>query len=104
MQIDNVRPGANGANGVNRTQSVAETTGATPVGKPESGKSAGATLANDSATLGAGAALASQLTNASDVRMEKVAAVQLSLAAGTYHVDAGKVADKIIASMLENQR
>ena len=104
MQIDEVHAGANGANGLNRAESVTEAAAAKPVGRAESGKSSEATLARDSATLGAGAALASQLAGTSDVRMEKVAAVQQAMATGTYKVDAAKVADKIIASMLENQR
>lgn len=104
MQIDEVHAGLNGSNGLNRAESVTEASAAKPVGRADTGKAAEATLAKDSATLGAGAAMASQLAGTSDVRMEKVAAVQQALASGTYQVDAGKVADKIIASMLENQR
>lgn len=86
---------------VNRTQSIAETSAAATAGRPESSSSSDMTPTSDSATLSAGATLASQLANASDVRMEKVNSIQQSLAAGTYQVDAGKVADKVIASMLQ---
>ncbi len=55
--------------------------------------------ASDSATVSAGA---SQLASGSDVRMEKVSSVQQALAAGTYHVSAGDLADSLIASMLKN--
>lgn len=101
MKIDEALSGANSVNAVNRTQSIAESSAAATVGRPESGSKTDATPAGDSATLSAGATLASQLANVSDVREEKVASVQQALAAGTYRADAGKVADKIIASMLQ---
>lgn len=104
MQIDEVQARMNGVNGLIRAESVTKASAAKPVGRSDSGRLPEATLAQDSATLGAGATLASQLAGASEVRMEKVAAVQQALASGTYQVDTGKVADKIIAEMLENQR
>lgn len=99
MKIDETLSGAKGVNAVNRAQMAPEVSSAAK-GTPGSGAKADTAL-GDSATLGAGATLASHLANVSDVRTEKVASVQQGLAAGTYQVDAGKVADKIIASMLQ---
>ena len=62
----------------------------------------GAPVSNavDQAKLsGFGAALAQALTQ-SDVRMDKVTALQQSIANGTYNVSASGVADKIISSLL----
>lgn len=100
MKIDETLSGANSVNAVNRAQQASEANSAAAA-RPESDSQAKLAEGKDSATLGAGAALASHLANVSDVRMEKVAGVQQSLAAGTYQVDAGKVADKIIASMMQ---
>ncbi|MGC2639102.1 MAG: flagellar biosynthesis anti-sigma factor FlgM, partial [Acidobacteriaceae bacterium] len=54
----------------------------------------------DEATLSPAASLAAQAAPDSDVRMDKVAAVQQALAAGTYNVPAGAVAGKVIDQML----
>lgn len=57
-------------------------------------------IALDHAKLsGFGGALAQALTQ-SDVRMDKVTALQQAIAAGTYNVSASDVADKIISSLL----
>ena len=48
---------------------------------------------------GFGGALAQALTQ-SDVRMDKVTALQQAIAAGTYNVSASDVSDKIISSLL----
>ncbi|MGC8549977.1 MAG: flagellar biosynthesis anti-sigma factor FlgM [Acidobacteriaceae bacterium] len=101
MKIDETLSGSNGVNAVNRAQMSPEVNSADS-GKPESGSTAPAGGA-DTATLSAGAKLASHMANVSDVRMDKVTGVQQALAAGTYHVDAGKVADKIILSILQKQ-
>jgi len=54
----------------------------------------------DQATLsGLGAAMQSAVEH-DGVRLDRVAAVQAALAAGTYRVPAAKVADKVIESML----
>lgn len=61
---------------------------------------ADATLSGDRATLsGAGAEVALSAAN-SDVRMEKVSAVQAALAAGTYSVPTSAVAAKVVDVML----
>jgi negative regulator of flagellin synthesis FlgM len=54
----------------------------------------------DKATLSAAASLAAAAAPDSDVRMEKVSAVQQALASGTYNVSASEVAGKMIDHML----
>lgn len=56
-------------------------------------------LAGDHATLSSAGAEALQATGDSDVRMEKVVAVQAALKAGTYSVSSEEVAGKVIDSM-----
>lgn len=102
MKIDDTLSGGNQTSAVNRSQMASEVSSAA-AGKPESGSEGDRATGKDSATLGAGATLASHMAQVSDVRMEKVASVQQALAAGSYHVDAGKVADKIILSILQKQ-
>jgi len=74
------------------------------VAKGESGKrSAAAQQAGsgvDEATLSSAASVAAQTAPDADVRMEKVAAVQQALAAGTYSVPSTDVANRMIESML----
>ena len=62
------------------------------------GASAG--VGTDETTLSAAGSAAAQTAPDSDVRMEKVAAVQKALAAGTYNVPSSDVADKMIDTML----
>ncbi len=100
MKIDETLSGSNGVNAVNRAQMVPEVSSAA-TGKPESGSNP--EVGDDSTPLSAGAKLASHMANVSDVRMDKVTGVQQALATDTYHVDAGKVADKIILSILQKQ-
>lgn len=60
-----------------------------------------AAFSGDEATLsGIGAAMQSA-SGQDGVRLDRVAAVQQALAAGTYRVDASKVADKMMGAMLE---
>jgi len=101
MKIDETLSGSNGVNAVNRAQMSSEVSSVAS-GKQESSSNP-AVGGSDSATLSAGARLASHMANVSDVRMDKVTGVQQALAAGTYQVDAGKVADKIILSILQKQ-
>lgn len=62
--------------------------------------SSGVTLAGDRATLSSAGAEAAQSLADSDVRMDKVAAVQAALAAGTYSVPASAVAGKVVDAMM----
>lgn len=57
-------------------------------------------LAGDRATLSSAGAEVSQAAADSGVRMEKVAAIQSALAAGTYNVPAPAVAEKVVEAML----
>ena len=102
MKIDDTLSGGNNMHTVNRAQMASEVSSAAAASKPEN-DSEGDLAGKDSATLGAGATLASHMAHVSDVRMEKVAGVQQAMAAGSYYVDAGKVADKIILSILQKQ-
>jgi negative regulator of flagellin synthesis FlgM len=61
-------------------------------------------LLSDRATLSSAASEVSQAASGEDVRMDKVAAVQQALAAGTYNVPASAVASKVIDSMLSGER
>jgi negative regulator of flagellin synthesis FlgM len=101
MKIDDTPSGANNIDAVNLAQ-MSQPISSAASGNPESSAHT-AVNGGDSATLSAGARLASHMANVSDVRMDKVTGVQQALAAGTYHVDAGKVADKIILSILQKQ-
>jgi negative regulator of flagellin synthesis FlgM len=57
-------------------------------------------LAGDRATLSSAGSEISEATSGSDARMERVAAVQGAIAAGTYSVPASKVAGKVMDAML----
>ena len=59
-----------------------------------------AIFAGDQATLSQVGTAVSGAAGLDSVRLDKVAAVQQALAAGTYNVSAAKVADKVIDSML----
>ena len=60
----------------------------------------GSALASDRATLSDAGSEVSQTASESDVRTEKVTAVQAALAAGTYNVPASAVASKVVDAML----
>ncbi len=68
--------------------------------KAEASQAGGAKAGADQATLSSAASAASSVDPDSDVRMEKVAAIQQALASGTYNVPASEVAGKMIDQML----
>lgn len=68
--------------------------------KRGSGAAAGTQRLADEATLSSAASLAAQTAPDADVRMQKVAAVQQALAAGTYSVPSTEVAGKMMDAML----
>lgn len=57
-------------------------------------------LGTDQATLSSAGSTVLSTASGSDVRADKVAAIQSALAAGTYHVPASAVASKVVDSML----
>ena len=59
------------------------------------------TSAFDRASLSANAVLMAQALSGSDVRTDRVAALQQSIAAGTYNVSSSDVADKVISALLQ---
>ena len=71
-----------------------------PVIKRAEAEELQAIFAGDQATLSQVGTAVSGAAGLDGVRLDKVAAVQQALAAGTYNVSAEKVADKVIDSML----
>jgi len=68
--------------------------------QPKQASAADATFSGDRATLsGAGSEVALSAAN-SDVRMDKVSAVQSALADGAYNIPASAVATKVVDAML----
>ena len=57
----------------------------------------------DETSLSTASTAVAHASAGSDVRTEKVAALKLSIAAGSYHVSAGDVADKLINNLLGAQ-
>lgn len=95
MEIRNNSEALNAFLGVSPSESLKSKV----VRSPE-GEDAGVLIAGDRATLsGVGTAVQNAAIQDTD-RLEKVAAVQQALAAGTYTVAASKVADKLIEAML----
>lgn len=94
----------------NEIGNVQQTTGtaATEAAKPVSGgaaKSSGAAQTSsqqtDQAELSAAGSLISKALDGSDVRMDKVQALQRAIASGSYQVSSSDVADKLVDSMME---
>ena len=63
----------------------------------------GSALSSDLATFSSAGSEVSQTADDTEVRMDKVAAIQAALAAGTYNVSASDVASKVVDSMLGGQ-
>jgi negative regulator of flagellin synthesis FlgM len=80
---------------------------AAPAATPQTRSSAatsGSALGSDSATLSSAGSEVSLTASEPDVRMDKVAAIQAALAAGTYNVPASAVASKVVDAMLGSQQ
>jgi negative regulator of flagellin synthesis FlgM len=72
--------------------------------QPKSGSTTGGSaLISDQATFSGAGSEVSQTADDTEVRMDKVAAIQAALAAGTYNVSASDVASKVVDSMLGGQ-
>ena len=73
--------------------------------QPRSGSASGTSaLGSDQATFSSAGSEVSMTASEPGVRSEKVAAIQATLAAGTYNVPASAVASKVVDSMLGGQR
>ncbi len=69
--------------------------------KTDSSVAANASRSTDQASLSTtGGMMAQALLSGSDVRTDKVAALQQQIAAGTYNVPAANVADKLMNALL----
>jgi len=65
------------------------------------GESNGTSAVDQASLSTVGGVMAQALSASDDVRTDKVAALQQSIAAGTYNVPASAVADKIISALLQ---
>lgn len=94
--------------GLQNLQQVLEISGTNPVSPvsqiqrqpQQSAAPASAGAVQDRAVVSTAASLANQAMAVPDVRMNKVASVQQSLASGTYQVSASDVTDKLMNHML----
>ncbi len=91
----NVQNNLQGLQQLFSSQEVPQTTGKTGASQAAEAKGSA-----DQATLSSAASAASAVAPDSDVRMEKVAAIQQALANGTYNVPASIVAGKMMDHML----
>ncbi len=64
----------------------------------------GSALTSDSATLSSAGSEVAQTSSGDDVRMDKVAAVQAALGAGTYSAPASAVASRVVDAMLGSRQ
>jgi negative regulator of flagellin synthesis FlgM len=96
MQMD-IRGGVDGLKNLLGVPSTGPTQSGPAKNETTSSTSA---LAGDRATLSSAGSEISEATSGSDARMERVAAVQGAIAAGTYSVPASAVAGKIVDAML----
>ncbi len=78
------------ASAASRAQGIDSTGNTGPAAAVQAGTS------DDHTTLSTAGSLMAQPAGDSDVRMDKVAALQQAIAAGTYSIPAGDVADKLI--------
>ena len=83
----------------NRNVAAAAQTNGTAKTSQSSAASESAGVGDDQARLSASSALVAPAT--SDVRLDKVAALQAQIAAGTYNVSSSDVADKVIGALLK---
>ncbi|HEV2647574.1 MAG TPA: flagellar biosynthesis anti-sigma factor FlgM [Acidobacteriaceae bacterium] len=91
---DNAVSDSSAVGGATRTQGIGRNSAT-------SGNSAIDSIASDSAKVSLAGAMLSQATSGSDVRFERVAALQQSIAAGTYNVSASDVASKLVDALLK---
>lgn len=75
-------------------------TGAAP-GTSRTANSGVGEIVMDTAKVSLAGAMISQATQSSDVRFDKVAALQQAIAAGSYNVSSANLADKLIGVLLQ---
>jgi flagellar biosynthesis anti-sigma factor FlgM len=75
-----------------------------PTQAKSSSATSGTVLGSDQATLSSAGSEVSLTAADPGVRLDKVAEVQTSLAAGTYNVPASEVASKVVDSMLNGDQ
>ena len=95
--------GMDGINSLHKMLGALQTNDAASVNTAKANNAAASVASGssaDSAKLSAAGGLASQATDTSDVRMDRVSALQQAIAGGTYSVSASDVADKMVESML----
>jgi flagellar biosynthesis anti-sigma factor FlgM len=100
--LGSLQPGFNtvDVSGASKASAAAKTD-ASVAAKTDASVSANAASGTDQASLSSmGGIMAQALSNDSDVRTDKVAALQQQIAAGTYNVPAGNVADKLMNALL----
>lgn len=96
-QIDPSGPSA--ASSVNRAAQT-ERSGQTAASVATTASNANVDQASLSSAAGVVGGLAAQASQGSDVRTERVAALQQAISAGTYNVSSADVADKIMGALL----
>jgi negative regulator of flagellin synthesis FlgM len=84
----------------NRAAKTEQSSAALVSGSVQAGSSSASAVDQASLSTTSGV-MAQALTASDDVRTEKVAALQQSIAAGTYNVSSSDVADKLINALLQ---
>jgi len=100
--LGSLQPGFNtvDVSGAEKSSAAAKTD-PSAAAKTDSSAAANATSGTDQASLSTtGGMMAQALLSDSDVRTDKVAALQQQIAAGTYNVPAANVADKLMDALL----
>lgn len=92
----------NDVDGLKSLLGVQSQTPAAQTAKARPDSTGAAALTADQATVSSAGSEVAQAASLSDVRMDKVAAVQSALAAGTYSVPASAVASKVVDALLNN--
>jgi flagellar biosynthesis anti-sigma factor FlgM len=86
---------------VNGTSSAAAAAAAANSAKTEKSAEASPAAVKDQASVSSTGGLVAQALNTSDVRQEKVSALQSAIASGSYNVPSSEVASKIVDSLLK---
>jgi negative regulator of flagellin synthesis FlgM len=85
----------------NRAAKATQNAAVAVSGTSQAAGSSSASAVDQTSLSQASGLMAQALSGSDDVRTEKVAALQQSIAAGTYNVSSSAVADKLISSLLQ---